>query len=248
MKPRYNWSENNVLARCPDCDAVTSFDTKGHSNTDLGLVIINRSSTYNGTGFSRILWQPLRCSVCNRGAVAKILDQGNRQSAVLEDFIPRAVDKSALPDKVPDDIVKEFREAELGASHGAYRSASAMIRSVLEKTLKKNGYDVVEVRDDQGNLELDKQGNPRKSNRLIDRIDAAAWDKVITEKGQKRAHENIRVLGNDVLHDDWREVLEDEFEADHKYTERILEDFYGSRPAVEARVKAQNRAFVPSAI
>jgi hypothetical protein len=55
-----------------------------------------------------------------------------------------------------------------------------MLRSALEKTLKKNGYDVVEVRDDQGNIELDKQNNPKKSNKLIHRIDAAAWDKVIT--------------------------------------------------------------------
>ena len=93
-----------------------------------------------------------------------------------------------------------------------------MLRSV-PKTLKKNGYEVVEVRDDHGNIELDKQENPKKSNRLIDRIDAAAWDKIITETRQKRAHENIRVLGNDILHDDWRNVTEDEFGDAYKYAE-----------------------------
>jgi hypothetical protein len=245
MKPRYNWQEDNVLALCPDCDAITSFDTKGHSNTRLGTVIVNQGHTYNGTMYHRILWQAFRCAVCNRGAVAKIHDQGNSQTAVLEDFIPRAVEKAALPAKVAEDIVKEFREAELDASNAAYRSASAMLRSVLEKTLKKNGYDVVEVRDNQGNVELDKQNNPKKSNRLIDRIDAAAWDKVITETRQKRAHENIRVLGNDILHDDWREVTEDEFSDAHKYCQRILEDFYDDRPTVEATLKAQGRPFVP---
>jgi hypothetical protein len=79
---------------------------------------------------------------------------------------------------------------------------------------------------------------------LIDRIDAAAWDKVITETRQKRAHENIRVLGNDILHDDWREVGEEEFSDAHKYAQRILEDFYDDRPTVEARLTLQGRPFV----
>jgi hypothetical protein len=43
-------------------------------------------------------------------------------------------------------------------------------------------------------------------------------------------------LGNDVLHDDWREVLPGEYEDAHKYTQRILEDFYDDRPTVEARL------------
>ena len=92
---------------------------------------------------------------------------------------------------------------------------------------------------------MDNQGSPKQSNRLIDRIDAATWDRVITETRQKRAHENIRVLGNDVLHDDWREVSEDEFAEAHKYTQRILEDFYDDRTTVEARLKTQGRPFVP---
>jgi hypothetical protein len=241
MKPRYHWPENTVLARCPDCDAVTSFDTKGFSNTSMGTSIVNGHHNYNGAGYSRILWQAFRCSVCGRGGIAKIHDSGNSQTAVLEDFIPKATEKAPLPASVPDDIVKEFREAELDASHAAYRSATAMLRSVLDKTLKKNGYDEVEFRDNQGNIQLDNQSQPKKSNKLIHRIDAAASDKVITETRQKRAHENIRVLGNDVLHDDWREVTEDEFTDAHKYTQRILEDFYDDRKTVEARLRAQGR-------
>jgi Domain of unknown function (DUF4145) len=184
----------------------------------------------------RILWQAFRCSVCSRGAVAKIHDNGNSQTAVLEDFSPKATEKAALPGAVPEDIVKEFRESELDAANAAWRSASAMLRSVLEKTLKKNGYEEVDVKD--------RQGNPRKSNRLIDRIDAAAEDRVITETRQKKAHENIRVLGNDVLHDDWREVTQQEFDEAHKYAQRILEDFYDDRPTVEARLTSQGRPFV----
>jgi uncharacterized protein DUF4145 len=245
MKPRHNRPHYTVLARCPDCDADTSFDCQGHSNTRLGATIIDQRHDYNGAGYSRILWQALRCSVCNRGAIAKFHDQGNGNSAVLEEFIPRAVEKAPLPAAVPADIVLEYREAERDAAYGSFRSGSAMLRSVLEKTLKKNGYEVVEVLDDQGNPELDKQGKPKKSNKLIDRIDAAASDNVITETRQKRAHDNIRVLGNDILHDDWREVLEDEFTDAHKYTQRILEDFYDDRPTVEARLRLQKRAFLP---
>jgi hypothetical protein len=244
MKPRHNSATYTVLARCPDCEVDTSFDAQGHSNTSLGASIVNERHTYNGVVYTRILWKALRCSVCNRGAVAKFHDQGTGQTAVLEDFIPRTVEKATVPAAVPQDIVAEFREAELDASFGAFRSGSAMLRSVLEKTLKKNGYEVVEVRDNKGNVELDKQGNPKHSNRLIDRIDAAAWDKIITETRQKRAHESIRVLGNDILHDDWREVLEDEFDDAHKYTQRILEDFYDDRPTVEARLTSEKRQFV----
>lgn len=200
-KVRYNWPENNVLAPCPDCNAVTSFDDKGISNTKLGVSLVNRTTTFEGGVYSRVLWQALRCNVCGRGAIAKILDNGNSQGAVVADFIPRAIQKEPLPPLVPSEIVKEFREAELIASVGAYRGSSALLRSVLEKTLKINGYEEVEYLD---------AGVRKKSKSLLHRIDAASEDGVITETRKKRAHENIRVLGNDVLHDDWREIKENE--------------------------------------
>ncbi len=236
MKARYNWKENNVLARCPDCDAVTSFDQKGHSGTNLGAVLIDGNHDYQGQLYGRILWEFFRCNVCSRGAVAKMHDRGNSQTAVLESFLPEAIERARLPESVPKDIVAEFREAELDAAHGAYRSASAMLRSVLEKTLKKNGYDEVEY--------TDQQGTRRKSGSLLHRIDAASADGVITETRQRRAHENIRVLGNDVMHEDWRGVIEAEFQEAHRYSQRILEDFYDDRATVEARLTTKNRPFV----
>jgi hypothetical protein len=231
-RARYNWQENNVLARCPDCGAITSFDDKGFSSTKMGISIVHRVTTFEGRSYSRILWHALRCNVCSRGAIAKILDSGNSQGAVLEDFIPHAVESASLPVSAPEDIVKEFREAELDATHGAYRSGSALLRSVLEKTLKKNGYDEIEYLDN---------GVKKKSRSLLHRIDAASDDGVITETRKKRAHENIRVLGNDVLHDEWREVRQDEFEEAWKYSQRILEDFYDDRPTVEERLKGKGR-------
>jgi hypothetical protein len=101
------------------------------------------------------------------GAIAKFLGNGNSQGAVLESFLPQAIEKAVLPTSVPEDIVKEFREAELDATHGAYRSGSALLRSVLEKTLKKNGYD---------EFEYDDKGIKKKSRSLLHRIDAASED------------------------------------------------------------------------
>jgi hypothetical protein len=68
---------------------------------------------------------------------------------------------------------------------------------------------------------------------LEGKIDEAASDGVITEARRKRAHDDIRVLGNDVLHDEWREVKEEEVSGAHQYIQRILEDFYDDRASVE---------------
>lgn len=73
------------------------------------------------------------------------------------------------------------------------------------------------------------------------RIDDAAADGVITAARQKRAHDDVRVLGNDVLHEPWREVSPKEYEGARYYVQRILEDFYDSRAEVEATLVAKGR-------
>jgi uncharacterized protein DUF4145 len=120
-------------------------------------------------------------------------------------------------------IQHEFREAERCLEHECYRAAAALFRSVLDKTLKANGY---------------KSGH--KVNLQV-QIDEAAKDGVITEARKKRAHEDIRVLGNDILHDDWRELTEDDVEPAHRYTQRILEDLYDDRPSVLKQLLAAGR-------
>jgi hypothetical protein len=148
------------------------------------------------------------------------------ETAVLEDFYPFSIDTAPLPNGVPPDIQAEFREAERCASFGANRAASALFRSVLEKTLKANGYT--------------KSSDPSLRD-LQKRIDAASADGVITDARRKRAHEDIRSLGNDVLHDDWREITDEEVESSHRYTQRILEDLYDDRITVEAILVAKKR-------
>jgi len=116
--------------------------------------------------------------------------------------------------------MQEFREAELCAAHEAWRASSAMLRSVLEKALKLNGY---------------------TTGSLKDKIDSAATDGILTEARRKRANQEIRVLGNDILHDAWREVTQDEYELAHHYAQGIIEDFYDNRADVEIILKDKKR-------
>jgi hypothetical protein len=91
-----------------------------------------------------------------------------------------------------------------------------MFRSTLEKVLEANGYKI-------GDL---------KKKKLYDRIEKAADEGLILESQKSRAHKEIRVLGNDVLHEPWREFTEDDVAESHKYTQRIIEAFYDDRETV----------------
>jgi hypothetical protein len=221
MKPELqkNRATYNVSAFCPDCKVVTNF---GQHVTRA----VDGKHEYKGTVYNRVVYVAYACDRCGRGALATIPDNGSPQSAVLESFVPVSPDSSPLPQGVPKDIEAEFREAETCAASGLNRAASALYRSVLEKTLKANGY---------------VKGNDPNLRDLQKRIDAAAADGVITDARRKRAHDEIRSLGNDVLHDDWRTVEDDEVEEAHRYMQRILEDLYDDRPTVEAILKAKGK-------
>jgi hypothetical protein len=95
-----------------------------------------------------------------------------------------------------------------------------MLRSALERTLRANGY---------------------SKGMLKQKIDDAAADGVITESRKRQAHDNVRLLGNEVVHDEWRAVDADEYSDAYKYTHRVIEDFYESRVQVLAQLKARQR-------
>ncbi|MFA6406290.1 MAG: DUF4145 domain-containing protein [Patescibacteria group bacterium] len=146
-------------------------------------------------------------------------------NTALESFLPTSIEQLSLPGvSIPKGIVTEFREAELCFSVSAYRASSALFRSTLEKVLKVNGY---------------TEGD------LYGKINKAIEDGVITATRGKRAHDDVRVLGNDVLHDEWREVTAEEVEKAHGYVQRILEDLYDDRPTVEAQLIVKNRLSPP---
>lgn len=219
MKPKLH-PDYSVSAFCPTCQVVTRFN-QVHTKID-----DNKQHSFDAGIFRRVLYVMLQCPHCSLAGLATVPDNGNIVSAVLENFYPISAEHAKLPAGVPDEIQKEFREAEVCVAFGANRAASGLFRSVLEKTLKLNGY---------------VKGNDPSLTDLQKRIDAAAADGVITEPRRKRAHDEIRSLGNDVLHDDWRPVIDEEVEKAHRYMQRILEDFYDDRETVEKTLKAKER-------
>jgi Domain of unknown function (DUF4145) len=217
-------ADYSVSAYCPTCWAITNFVPKATES-------IQARHEHEGRSYDLVLYVFGKCVRCGRGSLATVGDNGRSAGGVLEDFFPFSIDPLPLPQSVPGDIQTEFRGAEQCASFGANRAASALFRSVLEKTLKANGY---------------TKGNDPTLKDLQKRIDAAAADGVITDARRKKAHDDIRALGNDVLHDDWRQVTFEEVEDSRRYTQRILEDLYDDRPTVEAILVAKNRLQPPA--
>lgn len=158
MKPIY--INSNVRSHCPDCDgAITTFESKKGGSL-YGNIIIKERHKFEDNEYDQVIYQLMRCAGCGRAGLAKIHYYSSLGSSELESFYPYSVDHLNLPDGVPGEINKEFREAELCASFGALRASSALFRSTLEKTLKANGY---------------------TSGSLKDKINQAAKDGVITE-------------------------------------------------------------------
>lgn len=214
------YQNGNVVARCPDCGGAQSTFESRSAGRDFGSVVVTAHHMFAGRPFSRVIYILTRCAGCGRGGLARVHDTGDPNDAALGEFFPFSIDSARLPQGIPPGIEAEFREAERCASFGAWRAGSALLRSTLEKTLKANGYD---------------------SGTLASKIDAACADGVITESRKKKAHEEVRVLGNDVLHDAWQPVSADDVAAARHYTQRVLEDFYDDRGAVEAILAEKGR-------
>lgn len=219
--PTPTFANGNVRAPCPDCDgAVTTFEMRAGGSSEYGAIVRPGEFILDGRTFQRTVYQLLRCASCGRAGLATVADNGAVADGVLADFYPLPRATAKLPADVPDDVEAEYREAEKCASVGSWRGGSALLRSALEKTLAKNGY---------------------SKGTLAARIDEAAADGVITAARQRRAHDDVRSLGNDILHDEWRPVDATEYEAAHHYVLRILEDFYDHRQEVELVLKAKGR-------
>jgi hypothetical protein len=218
MKPQY--VNGNMRAACPDCGgAVTTFEFRS-AHAPFGNVVRQWNHVFEGRSYSTVSYILMRCAGCGRGGLATVHQHPQNSDAYDGRFYPASRELAPLPAGVPDGIVAEYREAEICASASAYRAASALLRSVLEKTLTANGY---------------------INGSLAARIDEAAGHNVITAARRQRAHDDIRVLGNDVLHDEWRVVTEDEYSAAHLYVQRIVEDLYDQRPQVEAVLRAAGK-------
>jgi Domain of unknown function (DUF4145) len=212
----------NVRACCPDCGgAITTFESKtANGGAFHGLILAQGDQRTHGY----VLYLLLKCAGCGRAGLAKILSNNSNSvadpSSRLAWFFPVSPGSTVLPQSTPDGIRLEFNEASTCLSFGAYRAASALYRSCIEKVLKDNGY---------------TDGN------MMKKIELAASEGAITESRKRRANDEIRSLGNDVLHDEWRKVEEAEAIMAQEYSQRIIEDFYDHRETVVNLLKEKGR-------
>ena len=217
--------KGNILANCVYCDgALTTFIV---DKTGVSITKGRRPNSRMIESDVDIQHRFFTCSSCGSGAVGSIRMKFERAQypdgiESLIYFSPETIELYPIPRTVPDELAREFREAERCLGNETYRAAAALFRSVLEKTLKANGYN--------------------EGVGLGKKIDLAANDGLITESRKKLAQENIHVLGNDVLHDEWREISESEVQESRKYCQRILEDFYSDRATVERILKSKDRS------
>lgn len=197
---------------CPGCKAVTLF---GY-NTDYKL----HGGHYYGTDyFESTGYQLLRCVGCSRGGFALLHIRAGGNSVLGESY-PLSIPYYPLPDQTPKPIESEFREAEKCMGATCYRAASAMFRSTLEKILKSHGFTT-------GNMEK--------------KVEDACKDGVLTESMKMRAHDEIRSIGNEVLHEEWKEVTAEDVEITHHYTQRVIEAFYDDPETVKILLISKGR-------
>ena len=223
-------SEGTVRARCPGCKgALSSFEWRT-ATTPHGMTAGSYRHYQKGDGKTE--YRLFRCAGCGMGGLGAIAcAQTSYPNGIWELlwFHPEVKERLPLPKNVPEGISTEFREGETCLESGTLRASAAMFRSVLDKTLRANGY------------------KEKKGTTLEQQIDMAAGDGVITQARRRKAHDEIRVLGNDVLHDDWQAVPEADVEAARYYAQRILEDFYDDRESVLKQLYAAKRLEPPTA-
>lgn len=222
--------EGTIRARCPGCNgALSSFEWRTVGSQ---YGVTSRPYRDDQMGDGVIEYRLYRCAGCGMGGLGAVACGGGQYPNSIRElrrFHPEVRDRLVLPKDVPEGIVKEFREGETCLEAGALRASAAMFRSVLDKTLRANGY------------------KEKKGTTLEQQIDLAAEDGVITQARRRRAHDEIRVLGNDVLHDEWQQIPEADVEAARHYAQRVLEDFYDDRESVLKQLYAAKRLEPPPA-
>jgi Domain of unknown function (DUF4145) len=219
--------QGSIQARCPGCNgALSTFEWFGASKGQYGSIVKKSSIRLREV---HLEYRLFRCAGCGQGGLGVIVIHNPstysypQSIQYLSSFFPEIRDRLNLPVTVPEGIKNEFREGETCLDAGAIRAAAGMFRSVLDKTLRANGY------------------KTKRGTSLEQQIDEAAKDGVITEARKKRAHEEIRVLGNDVLHDEWQKIEIKDVELSRHYAQRILEDFYDDRASVLSLIRAAGR-------
>ncbi len=216
---QYN-SEFNVVAGCPGCwGAQSSFNRVNE--------IYYNTTRKSGQWFTTFFLF-YQCNSCNHGGMGKFilkdLEKEIKMSNIKSfEFYPDVLPSVGLPEDTPEGIKNEFREAEKCLQLGCLRAAAGLFRSVLDKTFRANGL------------------HTKKESNLYQQIEAATREGILTASRRRRAHDDIRVLGNDVLHDEWHAIPEDDVLAAQHYAQRIIEDFYDDRESVTQQLREAGR-------
>lgn len=206
-------SGNKIIAKCPNCrGAVSNFLFNDDSGSNLGSVSTIKENWVQGYRYEKMDYRLARCAGCGRGGLAEIYRDAGLNKTHFADFYPHSLNHLRIPASTPEGIASEFFEAEVCASVGAYRAGAAMLRSTLEKTLKDHGYTEWKLSTNLKNL---------------------GEDGIIPIPLKEKATSIVKVLGDDVMHKEWREIEEEEFEEAHKYTQKILDAFYDDAETVK---------------
>jgi len=220
-----NEKEGSIVARCRGCQGGLSTFVWKIDGKPIGAITDRIEDAHWRNCL--IAYRLFQCGGCGMGALGVVKFGGDSaypgEYNRLIQFFPESKQRSSLPNSVPDGIKKEFREAEKCLESDCFRAAAGLFRSVLDKSMRANGY------------------NTRQEHNLYKQIEAAATDGVITQARKRRAHDEIRVLGNDVLHDDWHEIHANDVEAARHYCQRILEDLYDDRDSVLSLLREAGR-------
>lgn len=212
-----NEKQGSIVAHCPGCRGGRSTFEWQVGGREIGVITDTTDNNPWRITCNRD-FRLFRCAGCGRDAFGVILYPSHENYPgpynKLVRFYPESKQRLVIPRSTPQGIANEFREAEKCFDNNCFRAAAGLFRSVLDKTMRANGYKTT-----------------REKN-LYQQIEAAADDGVITQARKRRAHDEIRVLGNDVLHDQWQLIPEDDVEGCRHYCQRILEDFYDDRESV----------------
>lgn len=220
-----NEDEGTIVARCPNCAGALSSFTWYGEHGEFGSITKPFKDRYWSD--CQISYRLFQCGGCGMGALGVIKFGGDykypgKYNRLLR-FTPEGRKRLELPTSVPEGIQREFIEAERCMENDCFRAAAGLFRSVLDKTMRANGY------------------KTKQESNLYKQIEAAADDGVITQARKRRAHDEIRVLGNDVLHDEWQEIPAEDVEAAQHYSQRILEDLYDDRESVLTLLREAGR-------
>lgn len=208
--------QGNIQACCPHCSgALTNFEWSAKEKSYGSVTVAGSPET--------TCYRLYRCVGCGSGAMAVVRYTGSTwpgDTRQIVAFHSETRERMKLPRDLPQALTNEFREAEKCLDAGCRRAALGVLRSLIVKTLRANGYYL------------------GRDVPLYRQVEAAADDGVITRVRRSKAR---RLLGTDVTDDEWHEPPYADVEALRRYAQQLLEDLYDDRPAVALLLREAGR-------